>query len=121
MPSGRFVGRRLVQARREIDFLVRPRRAAELSQRGLRIVDGTRTETIDARTVTVSSLAGPYDLVLVGVKAQALPAAITDFTAAVGPDTVVLPFLNGISHIATLGNAIGLDALLGGLLKRQLH
>jgi len=73
---GGFVGRRLAQARREINFLVRPRRATELSQRGLRIVDGTRTQTIDARTVTVSSLAGPYDLMLVGVKAQALPAAV---------------------------------------------
>jgi len=77
------VGRRLAQAGPEINFLIRHRRAAELSQRRLRIVDGTRTQTIDARTVTLSSLAGPYDLVLIGVNAQALPATITDFTAAV--------------------------------------
>lgn len=114
---GGFVGGRLVQAGREVDFLVKPRRAAELDQHGLRIVDGARTEIIDARPVTASSLAGPYDLVLVGVKAQALPAAITDFTAAVGPDTVVVPFLNGISHIDTLGNAVGRGTLLGGVLK----
>jgi 2-dehydropantoate 2-reductase len=70
------VGRRLLQARREIDFLVRPRQATELSQRRPRILDGTRTQTIDARTVTVSSLTGPYDLMLVGVNAQAQPAAV---------------------------------------------
>lgn len=104
---GGFVDRRLVQAGREVDFLVRPGRAAELNQHGLRIVDGTRTEIIDVRTVTASSPAEPYDLVLVGVKAQALSAAIKDFTAAVGPDTVVMPFLNGISHIDTLGKAVG--------------
>ena len=57
------MGRRLAQAGPEINFLIRHRRAAELSQRRLRIVDGTRTQTIDALTVTVSSLAGPYDLV----------------------------------------------------------
>jgi 2-dehydropantoate 2-reductase len=57
---GGFVGGRLVQAGREVDFLVRPPRAAELNRHGLRIVDGTRTEVIDARLVTTSSLAGPW-------------------------------------------------------------
>jgi 2-dehydropantoate 2-reductase len=46
---GGFVGGRLVQAGREVDFLVRPPRAAELNRHGLRIVDGTRTEVIAAR------------------------------------------------------------------------
>ena len=32
---GGFVGGRLVQAERDVDFLVRPRRAAELNQHGL--------------------------------------------------------------------------------------
>jgi predicted dinucleotide-binding enzyme len=70
---GGFVGGRLAQASREVDFLVRPGRAAELNQHGLRIVDSAHTEVIDAHPVTASSLAGHYDLVLVAVKAQALP------------------------------------------------
>jgi 2-dehydropantoate 2-reductase len=114
---GGFVGGRLAQAGREVDFLVRPGRAAELNQHGLRIVDGAHTEVIDAHPVTASSLAGHYDLVLVAVKAQALPEAIKDFAAAVGPDTVVVPFLNGINHIDALTSAFGRAALLGGTLK----
>jgi 2-dehydropantoate 2-reductase len=113
---GGFVGGRLVQAGREVDFLVRPRRATELAD-GLRIVDGDRTEVIDARLVTARSIAAPYDLVVVSVKAQALPAAIEDFRPAVGPDTAVVPFLNGLKHIDALTEAFGRRAVLGGVLK----
>lgn len=114
---GGYVGGRLVQAGRDVDFLVRPARAARLSEDGLRIVDGTQTDVIEARTVTASSITGPYDLVLVSVKARALPAAIEDFKAAVGPDTAVLPFLNGITQIDILAAAFGREAVLGGVLK----
>jgi 2-dehydropantoate 2-reductase len=114
---GGFVGGRLVQAGREVDFLVRPGRAAQLSQHGLRITDGAQTDVIDARTVTASTLAEPYDLVLVSVKAQALPGAIADFEAAVGPGTAIIAFLNGINHIETLTKAFGRQAVLGGVLK----
>ena len=113
---GGYVGGRLAQAGREVTFLVRPGRAAELGERGLRITDGTRTETIDARAVTKQTLDGPYDLILVGVKAQALPAAIEDFAPAVGPETAVVPFINGMNHIASLTRAFG-SAVLGGVLK----
>jgi 2-dehydropantoate 2-reductase len=113
---GGYVGGRLARAGREVTFLVRPGRAAQLGERGLRITDGTRTETIEARTVTKQTLDGPYDLILVGVKAQALPAAIEDFAPAVGPETAVVPFTNGMNHIASLTQALG-PAVLGGVLK----
>ena len=113
---GGFVGGRLVQAGRDVTFLVRPRRAAQLAERGLRIDDGTRTEEIEARAVTKDDLGGTYDLVLLGVKAEALPAAIEDFRPAVGPETAVVPFINGIKHIKLLTNAFG-PAALGGVLK----
>ncbi|WP_228562737.1 ketopantoate reductase family protein [Catenulispora rubra] len=112
---GGFVGGRLTEAGREVDFLVRSRRAAELSRDGLRIVDRDRTEVIDVRVVTAPLPQSAYDLVLVSVKGQALPAAIEDFKAAVGPDTVVLPFLNGINHSDTLTRAFG-PAVVGATL-----
>ena len=113
---GGFVGGRLSQFDRDVTFLVRPRRAGQLKEHGLRITDGTSTEVIDARTVTKPVTDGPYDLILVGVKADALPAAIEDFTPAVGPETAVVPFVNGINHIAALTRAFG-PAVLGGTLR----
>jgi 2-dehydropantoate 2-reductase len=115
---GGYVGGRLVQAGREVDFLVRPRRAAALrEEHGLRIVNGTHTDVIDARIVTAPLPAEPYGLVLVSVKGPALGAAIEDFRPAVGPETAVVPFLNGIKHIDTLTEALGRPAVLGGLLR----
>jgi 2-dehydropantoate 2-reductase len=113
---GGFVGGRLVQAGRDVTFLVRPRRAAQLAERGLRIDNGKQTDEIDARAVTKENLDGPYDLILLGVKAEALPAAIEDFAPAIGPKTAVVPFINGINHIESLTRAFG-SAVLGGVLK----
>ena len=62
----------------------------------------------------------PVDLVLVAVKATALDAAIRDIAAFVGPDTVILSVLNGITSEQRLDAvypghllwsvAIGMDA-----------
>ncbi|MFE1446725.1 ketopantoate reductase family protein [Streptomyces olivaceoviridis] len=113
---GGFVGGRLLQAGREVDFLVRPARAEQLRQRGLHIVEGDRSEVIEATTVTADVLKDPYDLVLLAVKADALPAAIADVAPAVSPDTVLVPFLNGMAHLDTLTEHFG-DRVLGGVLK----
>lgn len=113
---GGYVGGRLVQAGREVDLLVRPARAEQLRERGLRIVVGDQVEVIDIGIVTAEELAAPYDLVLIGVKSDALPAAVADVAPAVGPDTVVVPFLNGMAHIDLLTERFG-DAVLGGVLK----
>jgi 2-dehydropantoate 2-reductase len=113
---GGFVGGRLLQAGREADFLVRPRRAEQIRQRGLRIVDGGRSEVIRTTPVTADTLKGTYDLVLLSVKADALPAALEDVTPAFGPDTVVVPFLNGMKHLEVLTDRFG-TAVLGGALR----
>lgn len=70
---GGYVGGRLARAGRDVDFLVRPGRAAQLAERGLCIVDGVNADVADVRALTRRTCPGPYDLVLVGVKAQALP------------------------------------------------
>jgi 2-dehydropantoate 2-reductase len=101
--TGGFFGGRLVQAGQDVTFLVRPRRAAVLAERGLRIrpPDGAG-DRIDVRTVTADALTGPYDLVVLGVKAFALEQALTDLGPAVGPDTVIVPLLNGMRHLDVL-------------------
>jgi 2-dehydropantoate 2-reductase len=113
---GGFVGGRLLQAGREVDFLVRSGRAEQIQQRSLRIVDGDRVEVIRAAPVTAGTLKGTYDLVLLSVKADALPAAMDDVTPAVGPDTVLVPFLNGMRHLEVLTGRFG-TAVLGGALR----
>ncbi|HEY1702678.1 MAG TPA: 2-dehydropantoate 2-reductase [Trebonia sp.] len=113
---GGYIGGRLLQAGREVEFLVRSRRAEQLKQRGLRIVGGDRPEEIQATPVRADALTGPYDLVLLSVKADALPAALKDIAPAVGPDTALVPFLNGMAHLEALTERFG-AAVLGGTLR----
>lgn len=113
---GGFVGGRLLQAGREVDFLVKSRRAEQLRRRGLRIVAGDRSEVIKTAPVTADTLEGVYDVVLFSVKADALSAVMEDVTPAVGPDTVLVPFLNGMTHLEVLTERFG-TAVLGGTLR----
>jgi len=113
---GGYFGGRLLQAGRDVTFLVRPTRAASLAQRGLTI----RSPLGDFRcpappTVTDDRLAAPFDLVLLSCKAYDLDGAMASFAKAVGPRTAILPLLNGMHHLDVLAGRFGADRLLGGL------
>jgi 2-dehydropantoate 2-reductase len=56
----------------------------------------------------------PFDLVLLSCKSYDLASAMDSFARAVGPKTLILPLLNGESHIDTLKKRFGAGAVLGG-------
>jgi 2-dehydropantoate 2-reductase len=114
--TGGFFGACLAAAGRDVTFLVRPERAALLGERGLRITgpDGA-SEVTRPRLVTTAELAGPYDVVLITVKATALGPVIGEIGPAVGPGTAIVPVLNGMGHLARLNEAFGADRVLGGV------
>ncbi|WP_059436546.1 ketopantoate reductase family protein [Anaeromyxobacter sp. PSR-1] len=87
-----------------------PRRE-RLEREGL-TVNGRR---ITPRVAAPSELA-PADLLLVGVKHGDLAAAVEDARRAVGPRTIVVSLLNGISSEATLAEAYGADKVLPAFL-----
>ncbi|OIV38052.1 2-dehydropantoate 2-reductase [Mangrovactinospora gilvigrisea] len=115
--TGGFFGGKLALAGRDVTFLVRPARARLLQERGLRITGRGPEEALRPRLASPETLAGPYDLVMVTVKARALPQALDDAAPAVGPGTAVLPFLNGLAHLDTLNARFGEDAVLGGIVQ----
>ncbi len=115
--TGGYFGGRLQEAGRDVTFLVRPRRAEVLRDRGLRITGLGRETVLTPRLLTAPELDGDYDLVLVSVKATALPAAIEDVSRAVGARTCVVPFLNGMAHMDALNKAFGSQAVLGGVVR----
>jgi len=111
---GGYFGTRLAQAGRDVTFLVRPRRAADLAAHGLRIREPDHEpERIDVHTVVPDRLADPYDIVLLAVKGYALDSAISDFSPAVGPGTTIVPFLNGLAHIDRLVAEFGVKVYGG--------
>ena len=114
--TGGYFGGRLLEAGRDVTFLVRPRRAAQLAQTGLTIVSPAGNIQIqDPPRVEPSSLRESYDLILLSCKAYDLDAAIASVAPAVGPDTAILPLLNGMRHLDVLDATFGAQSVLGGV------
>ncbi|HEV2714348.1 MAG TPA: 2-dehydropantoate 2-reductase [Terriglobales bacterium] len=112
---GGYFGGRLAQAGRDVTFLVRPSRARQLSRDGLRIISPHGDAVLNPKLVSAEQIDTPYDLVFVCVKAYALEPAINDFAAAVGPETMILPVLNGMRHIDLLTKRFDEHAVIGGV------
>jgi 2-dehydropantoate 2-reductase len=113
--TGGYFGARLAAAGRDVTFLVRAARAAQLARDGLHVVSPHGDVSIPPRTLTAGAIAEPFDVVLFTVKAFAMDAAIDDIAAAVGPETMIVPVLNGMRHIDMLAERFGDHAVLGGL------
>jgi len=97
---GGYFGGRLLQAGRDVTFLVRPRRADQIRKNGFAIhVAAGGADELDARAIVSEQIEGPYDLVLVCCKAYDLESAMDGFAPAVGPETTILPLLNGLRHL----------------------
>lgn len=112
---GGYFGGRLAAAGRDVTFLVRPARAALLAERGLVVTSPLGDFTVTPQLATAATLAGPYDLVLLTAKHYDLDQAIAAVRPAVGPQTAVLPLLNGLVHLDRLAAAFGDAAILGGV------
>ena len=113
---GGYFGGRMLQGGRDVTFLVRPRRAAELASAGLVIKSPNGDVTLkNPPTVQADKLNQNFDLVLLSCKAFDLDDAIKSFAPAVGPKTAILPLLNGMRHLDVLEQRFGANAVLGGL------
>ncbi len=113
---GGYFGGRLLEAGRDVTFLVRPRRAAELASAGLVIKSPNGDVTLkNPPTVQAGKLAETFDVVLLSCKAFDLDDAIKSFAPAVGPQTSIVPLLNGMLHLDVLDKRFGPERVLGGL------
>jgi 2-dehydropantoate 2-reductase len=113
--TGGYFGGRLLEAGRDVTFLVRPARAERLAATGLTITSPAGNVTLRSPpTVLAAELRAPFDAVILSCKSYDLDGAIESFTPAVGPDTAVVPLLNGMRHLDALDARFGADRVLGG-------
>jgi 2-dehydropantoate 2-reductase len=113
---GGYFGGRLVQAGRDVTFLVLPKQVEQIQAQGLRIVSPIHGDfTARPQTITAAQIVSPYDVIFLSVKSYSLAAAIDDFAPAVGQQTVIIPVLNGMHHIDVLTQRFGEHAVLGGV------
>ncbi len=112
---GGYFGGRLLEAGRDVTFLVRPRRRAQLAADGLIIASSFGDARLAAPTVSAEEISGSWDLVILSCKAYDLPKAMDSMAPAVGPETTILPLLNGMAHLDELDRRFGVECVLGGL------
>jgi len=112
---GGYFGGRLIAAGKDVTFLVRPRRREQLQRTGLIVQSRFGDLQLPPPPMVLSQeIDQTYDLILVACKAFDLESTMDAFAPAVGAQTLVLPFLNGMRHIRVLTDRFGGQAILGG-------
>src|SRR5260370_12250139 len=112
---GGCLGGRMLQAGRDITFLVRPGRAFELSSTGLVIKSPNGDVTLkNPPVVQADTLKEKFDVVLLSCKAFDLDDAIRSFAPAGGPNTSIIPLLNRLLHLNSLDPTFGSAPMLLG-------
>jgi 2-dehydropantoate 2-reductase len=115
---GGYFGARLIAAGRDVTFLVRERRAEQLDRDGL--VVRSPLGDLDLPTpalVSAKDLRADYGLIIVSSKSYDLESSIEDFAPGMGPNSRVLPLLNGMRHLDVLDARFGARRVLGGLAR----
>ncbi|HEY7990252.1 MAG TPA: 2-dehydropantoate 2-reductase [Stellaceae bacterium] len=109
---GGYYGGRLLEAGGDVTFLVRPRRAAQLAEHGLVIKSAAGDFRSAVKSVTTADSA--YDIVLLTCKSYDLDSALDAIAPALGPDSAVLPLLNGIAHLDAIAARFGAHRTMAG-------
>jgi len=112
---GGYFGGRLLEKGEDVTFLVRDKRKKELESTGLNIQSANGDCALKPQLITKNSEPQAYDVVLLSTKSYQLAGAIEDMRPFVGKETMVLPLLNGISHVDQLIEAFGEQSVIGGL------
>jgi 2-dehydropantoate 2-reductase len=114
---GGYWGARLTQAGVDTTFLLREKRAGLVRKNGLVVKSPKGDFAVPAKVVTSGAEGGPYDVVVLACKGYDLDSAIESIAPAVGPDTAIVPMLNGHAHFATLDARFGAARVAGGLAR----
>ncbi len=121
--TGGFFGGMLARAGRDVTFLLHEARAQKVRESGLVLVTPEKMVTVRPPAVTAAELREfgpeqePFALIVISTKAYQLESAMDDFAPAVGPDTALLPILNGMRQIAMLTERFGAERVLGGSVR----
>ncbi len=111
---GGYFGGRLAAAGTDVTFLVRERRAEELSG-GLRILSRLGDATIPVQIIQAGDAADPFDIVAVACKSYGLDGALDAVAPYIGEGTAILPLLNGIDHVETIAARFSEATTWGGI------
>lgn len=119
---GGYIGGQLVRAGNDVTFVARGRQLEALARDGLDVRGGSGSFRIPSVKVTdAPATTTGADLIMLAVKSYQLVGAMQAMAPLVGPQTAILPFLNGIEHMQILNDRFGADRVLGGISNMTAH
>jgi 2-dehydropantoate 2-reductase len=107
--GGLIAAKLALAARCEVSVVARGRTAQILRDRGLRLKSGGKVETAHVHVEEHPSNLGVQDVVFVAVKGQQMASVAATIGPLIGPNTVIVPAMNGVPWwfaqvIASLGD-----------------
>jgi 2-dehydropantoate 2-reductase len=115
---GGYFGGRLAQDGNEVSFVARGAHLDAIRRHGLRVESIAGDFVVDPALATDDPAeVGPVEVVIIAVKAWQLADAAEAARPLVGPDTAVLPLLNGVEASERLAEVLGGEHVLGGLCR----
>ena len=115
---GGYYGARLAQAGHAVSFVARGKQLEAMRAKGLRVLSPLGDLHLERPRVSSDPLElGEVDCVIVAVKSWQVVEAAHAMKPLLGPDTTVLPFLNGVEAPDQLAEVLGAERVLGGLSK----
>ena len=111
---GGFFGAKLHQAGADVTFLLRERRYELIQKQGLTVEIPRGSFTIQPGIVLAKQLEPVYDLIILACKAFDLENALSSIIKA-SSQGVILPLLNGFTHLETLDRQFGKERVVGGI------
>jgi 2-dehydropantoate 2-reductase len=93
---GGWIAARLSLAGNDVSLIARGETLRAIDTQGLHITDGGDTRCVAVATTSDPTTLGPHDVVVIAVKAPALPAIAPSLESLIGPETQIVPMLNGV-------------------------
>jgi 2-dehydropantoate 2-reductase len=93
---GGWIGVRLARAGCQVSVVARGATLATIRSEGLWLESGAETVTVPVQASDDPAALGVQDLVVVAVKAPAMPGVAAAIGPLIGPETVVLTAMNGV-------------------------
>src|SRR5205814_1115775 len=93
---GGFMGAKLALAGQDVSLIARGPHLAAMRERGLKLISEGKTEVVRPRCTGDPREIGPQDVVILSVKAHALPGIADAVQPLLGPKTTLVPAVNGV-------------------------
>lgn len=115
---GGYFGGRLAHAGYDVTFIARGAHLAAMQARGLRVDSDTGDFVVwPIQAAADPACVGMADVVLVTTKTWQVGDAARALRPTVGPETIIIPLLNGVEAPYQLADELGRERVLGGFCR----